>query len=372
MKIRKSVWVLLSGAGVALPMVLAASPGGLGASAAAGSMGSCSFNTSPYAQSSATLQSCGYKEIKLASTTPTLDGGTAYEYVLPSGAISQVIVPPSSFNPLTASDRELTFFGLPARPVATDESALQTWQQEVSRVTFNVPPEALLLSPTNNLSTNSSNWSGLIATSSSPSTYTATVTQFTQPRNTVSLCNTNMQSLGSIWSGLGGESKTSPLAQDGTYFGSNNGGNGEFWYEFAPNPSMPLPNYAGVGDSVESSVAYDGGRVYTMTVWDHSNGAIFNQILTAPSGWTADGTIAEFIVERPVGFFNLTTNLPDFGDVYFQYSEIQTSGVWKYVQQVPYQEETMVSGNDVLAAVEQGPGIPGPQGSFPDAYVACS
>jgi hypothetical protein len=195
---------------------------------------------------------------------------------------------------------------------------------------------------------------------------------FTQPSNAVSHCMVGGPvSLGSIWTGLGGESATSTLAQDGTYFGSTNGLNGEFWYEFVPGSTTLLGKKANPGDTVETSVTYDSGSLYSMNIFDMTSGVSYSMIISAPSGFTADGTIAEAIVERPFIDNSYYANLPFFGTANFSDSQVQSGGVIHYLSYYPHQAETMAASNgDTLATIV--PGLIGPVGQFPVNYVACS
>jgi hypothetical protein len=57
------------------------------------------------------------------------DGGTAYVYDTNGDGVGDawVVVPPSNFDPATASEADLERYGLPARP--TDPDALAEWSK---------------------------------------------------------------------------------------------------------------------------------------------------------------------------------------------------------------------------------------------------
>jgi hypothetical protein len=333
---------------------------------------SCNSGVRPYSEVIFEILNCGYSITQLESTQSTSDGGTSYTYPLSGGGTISFEVPPSTFDPMTASLSELSLYGIPARPSLADSGQFAAWSEDYANVNFTAPPSTLLNAPISNLSTTSLNWAGAIATSSSKSTYTMSNATFTQPSNAVSHCMVGGPvSLGSIWTGLGGESMTSTLAQDGTFFGSTNGLNGEFWYEFVPGSTTLLPKYASPGDTVESSVTYDSGSLYSMNIFDMTSGVYYSMIVSEPAGFTPDGTIAEAIVERPLINNSYFANLPFFGTVNFSDSEAQSGGVIHYLSYYPHQSQTMVASNgDTLA--DMIPGLIGPVGQFPENYVACS
>ena len=331
------------------------------------------LSLNPYLNIEMATQLCGYTAIREQAMKVNKYGGDAYEYTLPDGTEMSFNTLPSTFNASSASNSELKYFGLPSRPMPSDPTGLSAWTSKYGNLQFSAPPQVLLISPYKNISSTSGNWSGAVATSTSTSTYTLANGTYTQPSNNVSNCNIGTDvSLGSIWSGLGGETNTANLAQDGTYFGSNVSGlNGEFWYEFAPNGPVVLNKFANVNDSVEAEVSYDGGSVFTMNIMDFTNGVTYSNIVTAPSGWTFDGTIADFIVERPLVNNSVFANLPNFGQTTFQYAEVESGGTISYLSSYPNLLISMVaSSGDTLATPV--PGVIGSNGGFPDHYLACS
>lgn len=137
-------------------------------------------------------------------------------------------IPPSSWQPLTATTQELEFYGLPARP--TDVSALAAWTEEWSHYSgFTQVPELCPLgsatglgtAPTTTISggvqpmwvnghTNSTNWSGILATRGNY--YSAYGVTYAPTRGTYCNAATHVN-----WVGIGGWNTDTQLAQNGIY-----------------------------------------------------------------------------------------------------------------------------------------------------------
>lgn len=64
------------------------------------------------------------------------DGSITYEYDV-NGFKSITTLPPKDFNPLTASNSELTKYGYPSRPI--DKSQLKKWQYFVTHRIIQTP-----------------------------------------------------------------------------------------------------------------------------------------------------------------------------------------------------------------------------------------
>jgi hypothetical protein len=361
-----AVFVVLAGA--AMVAVPSASP----------SSGTCP-EMSPYRMSAAQVQSCGFTTISETSQNSSIAAGSTYTYSLGNGGTAEFLVPPASFDPLTAPEPELAYYGLPPRPDQSDTIAFDTWTTNYADIQFMTPPSNLVEVPVAN-STVPNTWSGYLASPSSNATLAQT--QFTQPSNAASLCTGGGGfSLGTIWSGLGGPN-TSYVAQDGTFFGTNDSDfpNGQFWFEFYPTGNydqnsggtVTMPYTANVGDQVEAQVSYDGGTQYSMNIQDLTTGRIYSAIMNSPSGFHYDGSTAEFVIERPLispypYVINYYANLPNFGTINFNYSEIEVGGIVRYTPSYSHQSVTMSSGYGTQATA----GALGSTGGFPVRYVAC-
>lgn len=91
----------------------------------------CNFGANSFAYAPSALQSCGYDAWPLTSTTALPGGGEAYAYDEGSGDVVTTIVPPSSFQPLTATAAQLAEYGFPPRPAAGTPTYTD-WFKEMS------------------------------------------------------------------------------------------------------------------------------------------------------------------------------------------------------------------------------------------------
>lgn len=246
------------------------------------------------------------------------DGGYAYDFVV-DGQRFESRVPPSSFNPLTASDSALAYYGFPSRP--QDSSNLANWRTTWSNfkaVTlpsfcrtnrYNLPSQqaSSLSAPQagtpSGAAANSFNWAGIVS-------YNATgyvAVQGDWPQSHVHNCGCGTTDTDeSTWSGLGGWVGSQALLQEGT---SMQGTGTMFaWYEYlhACPPSNPNCN---VPELEISGLAVSGGMpIHTYTAYQTSNnqadflvcanGVCRGIVQTLDSSYY-DGRYAEQIDERP-------------------------------------------------------------------------
>jgi|GEM_PF-3589433 len=344
----------------------------------------CTGGTNPYGDTPTELAACGLITYPLSSSGTLSDGGSSYTYEI-NGASVTFYVPPAHFNPLSATEEQLKTYGISARPSPSRGVAFALWVLKYRHVHIQTPPPNLISAPILNTPLIEPNWSGYIATSSSSTYYNFVNTQYVQPSNTVSACSGGTGiSLGSIWAGLGGHN-TNYLAQDGTYFGSNDSGlaaNGQFWFEFYPsNPDIDsagnqssylLPDVAAAGDVVEASVTYNSGTSYSLELYDTTNTDLYSITANAPSGFTPDGSTAEFIIETPSLYSGTTflgySNLPYFVSDNFNYASVGHLTSIAYLSTYTHQSVTMEPGSTPYATG----GSLGTHSAFTDTYVACS
>ena len=349
------------------------------ASSASATAATCSNLGNFYDLPTRQLVSCGFTLLPESSSTADPYGGKVYSYVLGGGTI-EFHVPPGSFAADNAPLSQLKYYGLPPRPPASSAQSLTTWKSDFGKAQFQSPPQTLIVAPIVSNDT-SAHWSGFMATSSSSNYYTFVNTQYVQPSNTVSNCNnpgTNGISIGTVWTGLGGWN-TGYIAQTGTDFGSNIGGNGQFWFEFYPSVpdvnaggQVTLNQTASPGDIVEAGVTYNGGVNYSMYLYDITNNKIYSASMNAPTGFSPDGTTAEFIVERPTVeqyLLYYPANLPNFGRASFNYSSVGAGSNIQYLPHFSHVQMDMVLNSDLLATPT--PGILGSSGNFPVNYIGC-
>jgi len=254
-------------------------------------------------------------------------------------------------------------------------------------VDIQTPPPSLISAPIVSTPLISHNWSGYIATNSSSTYFNFANTEYVQPSNAISACTGGTGiSVGSIWAGLGGDTPAKDLAQDGTYFGSNDSSlaaDGQFWFEFAPDAvdidssgsqlSDLLPDVADPGDIVEASVSYNSGVNYSLDLYDVTNGDYYDLTANAPAHFTPDGSSAEFIIETPAiystsGTFLGYSNLPDFDSDNFNYASVGHSTSIAYLSTYSHQSVTMEPGSTPYATG----GSLGNDSVFTDTYHACS
>jgi hypothetical protein len=344
----------------------------------------CTGGTNPYGDTPEVLAACGLTTYPLSSSGTLPDGGSSYTYEI-NGTSVTFNVPPAHFNPVSATEEQLKAYGIPARPSPSSGVAFAQWVLKYRHAHIQTPPPSLISAPLVNTPLITSNWSGYIATNSSSTYYDFVNTQFVQPSNTVSTCTGGTGiSLGSIWAGLGGHN-TNYLAQDGTYFGSSDSSvaaNGQFWFEFYPsNPDIDsagdqtstlLPDVAAAGDVVEASVTYNSGTNYSLELYDTTNTDLYTLTANAPSGFTPDGSTAEFIIETPqlssngvvIGY----ANLPDFVSDNFDYASVGHLMSIAYLSTYTHQSVTMEPGSTPYATA----GSLGTDSSFTDTYGGCS
>lgn len=194
------------------------------------------------------------------------DGGTQYIYTVDGDQVT-MNRPPVGFNPATATDTQLAFYGFPPRP--TGEPALDGWKQRMQTFHFAPVPNGLHETDydAGYIGTvYSNNWSGKRADSSQGSYrfaeaiyYEATVTGPPCPNDGVV-----------EWTGLSG---SGTLGQAGTapYVTGETAGN--WFYQVKPNmeKAVEVTGQSAPGDKVEVSVSWaNSGDAYFFTWYDYN------------------------------------------------------------------------------------------------------
>lgn len=254
-------------------------------------------NVNLYAYPASVAQACGFTTVPLAHVAARPDGGRDYIYSI-NGHDADSPEPPGGFDPQTASDAQLSYYGFPPRPA--EPAALSAWQAEVSRLHVAPPTQFLIEVPgvatAGNLCAAAGSpvrlcWGGYMNTGQ---TFTASYLDYTEPGE----AQTNCQNDAVLnWTGLGGYNGT-PLAQDGTApFLANT--SHYAWWEVFPQNGITFFNFeAHRGDDIQAHVWWlSASSEYKMTVTDTSTGA------TGTAYWAPnrapDLSTAEYIVERP-------------------------------------------------------------------------
>jgi hypothetical protein len=315
----------------------------------------CSTSFDVYQVPVTQLQSCGITTYPLLSVESRVDGGHQYEFQVGSSVVTY-LVPPSSFDPNTASENELATYGIPARP--TDASLLADWNTRFANVRYVTPPPFLATVPVTANAT-SNIWSGYKATAGGYANSTVT---WTEPALGSSRCSNNSVV---IWAGLGGWN-VSTLAQDGTAENAPGIGQNQAWSEVLPAQTSIIPTnlYATVGQGFEAYVQYDSGTgstsKFTFFMDNLYSGAtqMFNVTANGYSGATA-----EAIVERPtVG--GVPTNLSNYGTMTFNSAYIDGTAM----NSQSHTGIDMYDGSTLLAAANSI----GSGGAFTDTQHSCN
>jgi hypothetical protein len=242
---------------------------------------------------------------KPVSVKPVAHRGVKYTFNIAGHAATE-IVPPASFNPLTASRSELAEMNLPTRP--SPDHGLGTWLREMASYKGFDTPALCQSKPLTRLHgsspraispqavdthTSSYNWAGYI---NYGRTYGKVVAHWTQ--NSAHTCNCSGPTDESTWVGLGGVNYPR-LIQAGTDMYSSN--TPRAWWEYVgPNGSGVAEQVAGtvrVGDDIAAAVNWNTSHtVATFGLTDNGT-YLFNLSISLPSYY--DGSTAEYINERP-------------------------------------------------------------------------
>jgi hypothetical protein len=248
------------------------------------------------------------------------EGGARYDYTIPGAGVTSIYVPPSGFDPATATDSTLQEYGLPLPPVNAGIPQLLAWETAMAAARFPASaPPFLVESPIGAAprakaspadTEDGYNWSGYVARGA----FTLSSAEWFEPTygNTPACPN----SVGAfIWTGLGGFGDVADLGQDGTAFGNTGIGDHQAWEEALPQQKgvVALNFSAGPADLMyaetgESSGDYDG------VVEDESSGDYepWSHKGTFPSS----GETGEAIVEDPSGDGLVNTRSVVFNDVF--------------------------------------------------------
>ncbi len=299
----------------------------------------------------------GWTVVNRVGTSPLGNGGTLDHYIV-NGMELDVPAAPSTFQPLEATNAELATYGLPARPQGSD--ALAAWTR-VMRTWRPTPDAGICAGPAGlHFQSVTSNWSGMVATSSS-NLWNALNGEFTQPTYNSAGCSDASEA---SWVGLGGYGMW-PLIQDGTYMEP-----GPKYFAFAEwlNSSNQNPPY-----TLQSVSVSPGNLMYTYVYYDSSsakaeffvqnetNGTNQTYWLSNASSYYTGKTI-DFVDEKP------WSTLPDFNEIpWSDTMEGEVNGSWYDLGNQSPITVIMEHNNTVLAE----PGGMVTSTSFNDYWYAC-
>lgn len=237
------------------------------------------------------------------------------------GTVVEFRVPPASWNPLTATDQELSFYGLPPRP--TDAADLNSWTYEFRHYSGFGDPQ--YCPPAGTTSTHpqqrsesaavtlaghyaSPNWTGLVVPQGGGSPLNYAYGHTFVPWNYAN-CNSDAHA---AWVGLGGTDNAIPLAQDGVV---DDGSGLRMWWEVLnhnygiDSTVTEIRMAAGIhrGDEVSFSTHYfaasgSTSAHFSFYVHNYTTGEIEDPLLYGWGGYPASlfysGSSAEAIDER--------------------------------------------------------------------------
>ena len=273
------------------------------------------------------------------------DGGRIYVYYI-DGIKNSFPVPPDGFDPLTASDDDLSTYGFPPKP--SDQSELNEWTELMETysgtpiprivrtdVCFNHSRTAVdsadqeSQGENNRLSTSySTNWSGYISNLTGINNkYTQAQVDYKHPTIS-STYGTSSLNVAGYWVGIGGENSVS-LVQAGT---ADTGANNSWaWYEYlGPNHMNPAVQLSSLtinpGDNIHVYIAFSTSAqkfnyyISNSTTGQHASGIVSN---LDPSIYY-DGSSAEWITEKASSY------LPNFGSITMKNCKamLYTSSTW--------------------------------------------
>jgi len=271
------------------------------------------------------------------------DGSVQTTYALPDGDVMKTTTPPPGFDPLTASNAQLTEVGFPLPP--SDASAYQEWAAAMAAFKSDDPPAGPLQVVVDSAPVGVSmrysscpsycTWGGYTAGTwnTQSHTYVAVKGVLYVPSNTGTCALSN--NVG-IWIGLGGTGGSYPndnLVQQGIECGNTNIGTGPAYrpftefansqnpYAFCGYSSWTLPAghkiYQNMSFQTSSNTAY-------FYLQDETSGVIHSCSRTPYSGWHWDLNTAEWVAEAPL---NTAVN---FGSVSFSdaETELYSNGSW--------------------------------------------
>jgi hypothetical protein len=255
------------------------------------------------------------------------------------------VAPPDGFNPVEASDDELSMYGFPPRPNADLEpKAYATWAKAMAASKIRVFPQ---LAQTNHFAgptrpavpnkavphdsaagtSNSYNWSGIVdfsgATSyNSNTSFYVILGQWVVPvaEQAYGAC-TGAWDYSVSWVGIDGWGSPDVLQagtqSDGYCSGSTKSTYYSFWYEWFPNSWTNVTNLpVSAGDNVFVEIwntSSTQGYAYMVNFQTNQSATVG---FSAPAGTTLVGNSAEWIVERPEINGSLATLTNYIGDYF--------------------------------------------------------
>ena len=293
-----------------------------------------------------------------------------------SGATT-AIAAPDGFNPLEASDFELSIYGFPPRPDANlRPQAFASWSRAMSHSKTKVAPvlqqTSLFHGPAQKVtapqiaettSTTSSNWSGVVdfsgATSyNSTSTFYYVYSDYVVPVVKAATCN-GVWEYSSSWIGIDGYGSSDVLQAgteaDASCSGSTTSTYYSAWYEWYPYGEVRVSSAPiAPGDNIFVEVWHTSSTQGYAYLVNENTGQYFDIGFTAYPGHPLIGNSAEWVVERPTVNGSLAT-LPTYTDDVFYSGGAETENYTYFTPS--YASAYLVS----MTGASSHPSVIGPQ-----------
>jgi hypothetical protein len=236
----------------------------------------------------------------------------------PVSGVSAFVSPPSSFDPLTATDAELDQHGFPPRPSAELGAAVMTnWQRRATRQTRLVPQlqpsnkfhgPAQIIKPIKTTSgvieANSANWSGYVITDASNPfvrSRSQVEARFIVPKAAPGCASKSDTYNSANWVGIDG-AFSNDVFQAGTETDLNcdSGPTYYAWIEWFPNSEIRVTNLEiAPGDAMSISAFIGVDNRKHLTIDNLTTRKSVSLAMTPPPGTNLVGNSIEWIVERP-------------------------------------------------------------------------
>ncbi|URZ18624.1 G1 family glutamic endopeptidase [Clostridium felsineum] len=258
--------------------------------------------------------------------------------------------PPSTFNPLTATDTELDKYGFPSRP--TDKKQLAQWENAMRHAKKHVSLK-IKNSNTTHGTSQSPNWTGYVCQGSSNNNtkFYQSCTEFFIPQY-----NGSTNDDPAIWTGIGGYNGSYSIVQAGAdlnatgspYSGTTYGGTTqyEFWIEdFPENVSYASGIPIKPGDEVFVNVKYSPTTHQSTAYFENDTTSQYGSVNF--DGTYYDGSSADFVCEATGSQYH--GNWPSINFVgnmaYYNYNESTGKGDSSYLPLLNYDTINLQSGN---------------------------